>query len=343
MPITLPNLDDRRYADLVEEGRALIPTYAPEWTDHNEVDPGITLIELFAYLSEMLLYRLNRVTDENRYAFLKLLNPDLKLDEETSLEEQVHATVLALREANRAVTCADFEKLTLEVSRRQERLVADFAGRVARAHCVPRRNLEMQDEAGRNEDLPNHTSVIVVPEINDSNNTMPQPTDRLKQTIAEYLEERRLVTNVIHVVGPRYLAVRVQLTAVLTPDTLAAQEADVRKPIEDAVRAFLHPVTGGPEGKGWPFGRNVYVSEIYEILDRQRTVDYVRPTEVEVPGSENQELDELAPLVETSRRRLNAAKELVAVELREDELVSVELDIKLEFPKSQAQHPPTEK
>src|ERR1044071_5129365 len=75
MPITLPNLDDRRYADLVEEARSLIPTYAPEWTDHNESDPGITLIELFAYLSEMLIYRLNRVTDATRYAFLKLLDP----------------------------------------------------------------------------------------------------------------------------------------------------------------------------------------------------------------------------------------------------------------------------
>src|SRR5918999_5486409 len=123
MPITLPNLDARRYADLVEEARSLIPTYAPEWTDHNEVDPGITLIEFFAYLSEMLLYRLNRVTDLNRYAFLKLLNPDLTLDPQKSLEEQVRETVLALHEANRAVTCADFENLALEASRRQEKLV----------------------------------------------------------------------------------------------------------------------------------------------------------------------------------------------------------------------------
>ena len=74
MPLQLPNLDDRRYADLVEEARALIPTYTPEWTNHNPSDPGITLIELFAFLSEMLLYRLNRVTAANILSFLKLLN-----------------------------------------------------------------------------------------------------------------------------------------------------------------------------------------------------------------------------------------------------------------------------
>ena len=69
MPLQLPNLDDRRYTDLVEEARGLIPTYAPEWTNHNPSDPGITLVELFAFLSEMLLYRLNRVTAANVLLF----------------------------------------------------------------------------------------------------------------------------------------------------------------------------------------------------------------------------------------------------------------------------------
>ncbi|HEX6267913.1 MAG TPA: hypothetical protein VFZ81_13585, partial [Burkholderiales bacterium] len=77
MPLQLPNLDDRRYADLVAEARRLIPVHDPSWTNHNPSDPGITLLELFAYLSEMLLYRLDRVTAEHQRKFLKLLNgPD---------------------------------------------------------------------------------------------------------------------------------------------------------------------------------------------------------------------------------------------------------------------------
>jgi predicted phage baseplate assembly protein len=73
MPIPLPNLDDRRWADLVDEGRAQIPRYAPDWTDHNAHDPGITLIDLFAWLTEMTAYRLNRVPVEHRRKFVELL------------------------------------------------------------------------------------------------------------------------------------------------------------------------------------------------------------------------------------------------------------------------------
>ncbi|HKP86504.1 MAG TPA: hypothetical protein VJZ26_10430, partial [Blastocatellia bacterium] len=73
MKIPLPNLDDRRWADLVEEGRSLIPLYAPDWTDHNIHDPGITLIELFAWIAEMDIYELNRITDEHKRKFLSLI------------------------------------------------------------------------------------------------------------------------------------------------------------------------------------------------------------------------------------------------------------------------------
>lgn len=68
-----PDLDDRRWKDLVEEARALIPKYAPQWTDHNPSDIGMTLIELFAWLVEGLIYRLNRVPEKNYIAFLNLL------------------------------------------------------------------------------------------------------------------------------------------------------------------------------------------------------------------------------------------------------------------------------
>ncbi|MCX5357759.1 putative baseplate assembly protein [Streptomyces sp. NBC_00124] len=68
-----PNLDDRTWQDLVEQMRALIPKYAPAWTDHNPSDPGITLIELFAWLTEGVIYRLNQVPDKNYLAFLNLL------------------------------------------------------------------------------------------------------------------------------------------------------------------------------------------------------------------------------------------------------------------------------
>jgi predicted phage baseplate assembly protein len=72
MPLQVPNLDDRRWADLVDEARSLIPRFAPRWTDHNVHDPGITFIELFAWLAEMQIYQLNRVGEKHREGFARL-------------------------------------------------------------------------------------------------------------------------------------------------------------------------------------------------------------------------------------------------------------------------------
>jgi len=73
MPLLLPNLDDRSWADLADEGRALIPVYGPEWTDHNASDPGITLVELLAWITEMDIFRLNQISDAERLRFLALV------------------------------------------------------------------------------------------------------------------------------------------------------------------------------------------------------------------------------------------------------------------------------
>lgn len=67
------NLDDRTFKDLVEECILRIPRYCPEWTNHNPGDPGITLIELFAWLTDQMLLRFNQVPRRNYIAFLELL------------------------------------------------------------------------------------------------------------------------------------------------------------------------------------------------------------------------------------------------------------------------------
>jgi predicted phage baseplate assembly protein len=71
------NLDDRRFQELVNEARSRIAQTCPEWTDHNVSDPGITLIELFAWMTDMLTYRLNRIPDKLHVALLDLLGVQL--------------------------------------------------------------------------------------------------------------------------------------------------------------------------------------------------------------------------------------------------------------------------
>ncbi|MEZ4868495.1 MAG: putative baseplate assembly protein [Caldilineaceae bacterium] len=73
MPLILPQLDDRQFQDIVDEAKSRITYYCPEWTDHNVSDPGVTLIELFAWMTDLLLYRLNQVPRLHYLTFMQML------------------------------------------------------------------------------------------------------------------------------------------------------------------------------------------------------------------------------------------------------------------------------
>ena len=78
MALPVPNLDDRSWKQIVDEAVRLIPRYCPEWTNHNASDPGVTLLELYAWMTEMVIYRLNKVPEKNFLAFLDLIGVRLK-------------------------------------------------------------------------------------------------------------------------------------------------------------------------------------------------------------------------------------------------------------------------
>jgi hypothetical protein len=311
MPLELPNLDDRTYNDLVQEALSLIPTYAPNWTDYNPADPGITLIELFAYLTEMLIYRLNLVTDENKTKFLKLLNgSEWELSREKTLNEEIRDVILALRKAERAVTCEDFEQLVLAVN---QKLSADEL-KVARAKCLPRRNLKAEISLNRTE-RPGHISIIIVPEYPVEPNG--ELITNLINKIADELDKRRLLTTRVHVVEPRYLNIGVHLIIHIRRDVRKSSTNNqnvIENLIKNALIKFLDPLKGGTNGKGWPFGRDIYVSEIYQLLDGLPEVDYVEK-------ADNQ--DELT--VEDPLRRIpeDINQPLIAIKLLPEELVKL--------------------
>jgi hypothetical protein len=259
MPIQLPNLDDRTFDDLVEEARGLIPAYGPTWTDHNESDPGITLIELFAWLAEMLVYRANQVPDRHVVAFLRLLNgPDWRPG--PHLEEDVAATLRGLRARYQAVTCEDWEELAAAAS-----------PRVARAHCVARRYLGAGSEAARLRDRPGHVSVVIVPGREEGDGE-ELPLDGLLRAVWTFLDERRVLTTRHHVVGALNAPVSAEILARRRSDV---PTASVRASVAAALERFLDRLDGGPDGGGWAFGRSIYVSEVYELLERLPGVDHV--------------------------------------------------------------------
>jgi len=78
MPLRTPNLDDRHFLDIVTELRERIPHYCPEWTEYHDSDPGITLMQLFASMTEQLLYRMNQMPRQQYIRFLQLLGIELE-------------------------------------------------------------------------------------------------------------------------------------------------------------------------------------------------------------------------------------------------------------------------
>jgi hypothetical protein len=260
MSLNVPNLDDRAYTDLVAEAVSLLPRYAPEWTNHNASDPGITVIELLAYFTEMLIYRLNRVTRENKLQFLRLLGGDQRkggVEEEPEVDEALRQTVLALQQPQRAVTEADYEQLTKDIIAK-----LPSGAKIRRFRSFLRKNLELSDPAAEALDSPGHVSVVIAPETGLTADAVAA----LLQQVREQLEPLRLLATRLHVVPVRYLSF--SLRAILRPD-LDADFADIQNKASEALQDYFCPWhCGGPNQTGWPFGRPVYLSEVYAVLEK---------------------------------------------------------------------------
>ncbi len=315
MPIPLPNLDDRSYADLAAEAQALIPGLCREWTHHNASDPGIVLVELLAWLTETALYRLNAVPAENLETFLTLLGWNGKPPD---LDAAVRETILALREPYRAVTAEDFEYLIRQQWPQSAEAadLGDAAIKIRRFRCIPRRNLEAADPTARNAPAPAHVSVVILPETKDP---YKDPSRDLLDALRKFFSTRCLLTTRHHIVGPTYLPVEVSATLFLRED---APPEETRLRAKDALRAFFDPVGGGPEGTGWPFGRDVYVSEVYALFDELDLVDYVEGVSLKVSGDGARLQKEGQTVVGVTLD----AHELVAIEVKDKDMVAIDVN-----------------
>ncbi|UCF92832.1 MAG: putative baseplate assembly protein [Desulfobacterales bacterium] len=480
MPIALPNLDDRTFADLTAELRGLIPRYARQWTNHNPSDPGITILELLAWLAEMVIYRLNRIPERSYLVLLGLMgiepaaaqvevtfglhiaqntlpqgfeipratrvaaidavsgeeiifetlaptaategrwdaeldcwrfksmavntievegeligasngtahqefalgnlpvflnrddptdarNPavvgkttgaadtvwtyrrdllDARPDEPVFTVDQLPGLVrfgggdsggglipasgtrlfctyhklggtrgnvaagrivrlkdalpgvdpsrvtvtneypatggvdaeglealltrglLRMQERYRAVSAADFEYLAGQAA----------PGRIARVKAVFDRNLERSTSTGEG-----HVSLIVLPDrayLGGPRSCAEVRTALalskvgwLHQDILAFLEDRRLITTVLHAVNPEFSQINLEITVQARP---GKNPVDLASTVEEAVREFLDPYDGGEQREGWPFGRDVHRSELYQLIEGLDGVDHVQ-------------------------------------------------------------------
>lgn len=309
MNLPLPNLDDQSYGDLVQEAIALIPLEYPEWTDHNPTDTGIILIELFAWLTEMTLYQINQIPDQNYASFVSLLKgeqwtlPNKSTEEkQKQLQLEIRKTLLELRKTYRAVTEEDYEKLILEEWKNSQ----DFtkAESIARVNCLPLRNQNQTNAKG-------HITLVVVKD--DDNITSTETA--AYPNLFKFLDQRRLLTTRIHLVAPKYISVNLETTLVIED---GIKPEDVKENAQEALKYYFHPWQSGKywQGKGYPFGRNVYISELYQLLDNLSGVDYVKKLIIHP--------EEKTQIVNSEKKSETVVTEIREIRLDDDQLINLQ-------------------
>ncbi len=176
MTIPLLHLDDRRFDDLVQEFQALVPRYAEEWTNRNAADPGVMLLELFAWLTESQTYRINRVPRAVTLSFLQWL---LAAQAQTNspvdakqIEEARRQVYEAYSHPKRLITKEDYETIIRE----------EFAHSVARVACFPERDFTATDPT---RPCRGHISVMLIAKL--VTKPFAQPQLRNDQAVTHFV------------------------------------------------------------------------------------------------------------------------------------------------------------
>ena len=273
MAIPKPNLDDHTFADLVEQAIAQIPVEYPEWTDHNPTDTGIILIELLAWLTEMTLYQVNQIPDKNYESFLQLLKGDEKYnlpkvsasENQKSLQSEIKTTLKELHYRYRAVTTEDYERLVLKDWNDDP----ENDVQIARVLCLPTSKLKKDEDAECNSK--GHITLVVVPK---NTGTKKEYESTNYDNLSAFLDKRKLLTTQLHITDPDYEKVKIEAKVILET---GVNSDEFEKQANAEVQNFFAPLNSGNywQGKGWPFGRSVYLSEIYKLFDDLEGIDYV--------------------------------------------------------------------
>lgn len=183
--------------------------------------------------------------------------------DEERFEEAKRRAQRALRARDRAVTVEDYEHLL-------EQLPA-----VRRAEVLPLVHPQFPGVK-----VPGAITIIVVPE---SPSPTPMPSDALLRAVCEYLDERRLLTTELFVIGPRYVPISAKVRVV------ADDRADlgaVKLAVEDVLKKYLHPLHGGDDGEGWPFGGPIRHSKLMRQVFTAPGVDAVPLLALSIDGEE---------------------------------------------------------
>jgi predicted phage baseplate assembly protein len=125
----------------------------------------------------------------------------------------------------------------------------------------------------------------------------PEPSERFKHAVCLHLDKSRLIGTDVHVIPPVY--VKVSITATIIPVESFRNDDQIKEKVNKKLISFVHPIKGGIEGKGWPTGRDVYLSELYWIIENIEGVNSV--TGLSVSGDQDSFTDTDGNLILKSR------------------------------------------
>ncbi len=186
-------------------------------------------------------------------------------EEAENLEDSLIRARKDLRTVNRAVTSADYEYLAMNTP----------GLKVARAKAIPRYHPSQDIE------VPGIVTVIVVPL---SPYAKPMPSTNFLKTVYMHLDKYRILTTELFLIPPEYIEVSVGATVILKPKY---RKETVEENVRTELETFLHPIRGGIDRNGWTFGRPVYISELYEVIDGVKGVDYVETVTLKKNGKKH--------------------------------------------------------
>ena len=192
-----------------------------------------------------------------------------------SLDDAKLRAPQTLRTRTRAVTADDFETLARQVPG------------VERARC-----LAPGGQPGlAGQPRPGEVMIVVLPQVDDASGYIAPErltlSAELKQAVERYLDERRLIGTTLEVRGPQFIWVSIEAKIRLPERSDPALASETRRKVEAELYRYLNPCVGGPAGTGWPFGRDLHVSELYALLQRVPNVEFVDELHISVrdPGS----------------------------------------------------------
>jgi hypothetical protein len=261
------------FDELVREGGSLIPAYAPQWTNHNPSDPGITLLELLAYFSEILAYRAVRITPDAKLHFLGLLegraaslSDPLVGTPSSGIDKAIQARVEALSRVECAVTPGDFEQLAVDAA------AAHLdGGPNLRAKCVPGLDLRGVVETQHPAVAGAVADVSIVLALKSE---LPSDVARgVCRHVQEALAPRCLLTTRAHVVRAPHLHVLVACRISPEPGVPLSVAADA---VDAALQRRFDPMQSDePFRDTQPFGCPLHLARVAGVIDRTEGVDYV--------------------------------------------------------------------